>query len=104
MDSNTSALWYQCFERCYALKNLTFSGSGFINQSIDLQWSTLLTKPSIVNVMSYLSLTTSDLICRLSLEAVNRDFESSDGSNDGASSDEWNALVGAVPNWSIALV
>lgn len=104
MDTGVNALWSQCFERCVALKDLSFSGGGSINQTIDLQWSTELTKASISNVINYLATDTADLICRFSLDAVNIAFETAVGANDGTASEEWLALIESKLNWSFALV
>ena len=104
VDSGVVALWSQCFENCNSLKNLKFSGAGYIDKNIDLHWSTQLTKTSINNVVAHLSSTTSDLICGLSLAAVNAAFETSSQANDGTASAEWLALIDTKPNWSFALV
>ena len=104
MDKGIAVLWSQCFERCAALKDLTFTGSGVINQTIDLQWSSALSKASITNVINYLASDTTDLICRLSLDAVNVAFQTADGANDGTASDDWLALLESKPNWSFALI
>lgn len=104
IDKGISVLWSQCFERCTALKDLSFSGGGVINQIIDLQWSTTLTKASISNVVNYLATDTTDLICRFSLAAVNVAFETAEGANDGTASEEWLTLIESKPNWSFALI
>lgn len=104
MDKDIPVLWSQCFERCAALKDLTFSGGGSVRETIDLQWSTQLTKASITNVVNYLATDTSDLICRLSLAAVNVAFETAEGANDGTASDEWITLIESRPNWSFGLI
>lgn len=104
MDTDIPVIWSQCFEKCEALRDLTFSGPGVINYTIDLQWSTRLTKASITNVINYLASDTSDLVCRLSLAAVNIAFETSEGANNGTASEEWLNLIESKPNWSFGLI
>lgn len=103
-NSEAVVLWSQCFENCSALRNITFTGNGTIRENIDLQWSPELTKSSINNIVKYLNSSTSSKICRLSLQAVNSAFETSDGLGDGVASEGWASLIESKPNWSFALV
>lgn len=85
------------------LKNLTIEGT--IGQNgLNFQWSTQLSKDSIVSVITSLSTTTSGLSVTLSKTAVNNAFETSTGTADGSTSAEWLALIGTRSNWTISLV
>lgn len=90
------------FQGCTNLKNIVFEG--VIGQPINFQWSTLLTKESMLSIMSHLSETSSGMTLTLSKVAVNKAFETSEGANDGSTSAEWVALVATKPNWTISLV
>lgn len=62
------------FKYCLALENLTVEGT--IGQAIfNVQWSTKLNKASIASIVNALSATTTGLSVTLSLEAVNKAFE-----------------------------
>ena len=93
------------FVRCYALEEIRFSGN--ISQNIDFQYSTKLSKASLESIMNALYLdgtSTKSLTITLSATAVNKAFETSDGANDGADSDEWTALKNEKTNWTISLI
>ena len=78
---------------------------GVIGQSgLNLRWSTKLSHDSIVSIINALSATTSDLTVTLSLDAVKKAFETSEGANDGNTSVEWKALTDTKKNWTISLV
>ncbi|MBQ7799640.1 MAG: hypothetical protein IJ370_04035 [Oscillospiraceae bacterium] len=65
------------FKNCLALENLTVEGT--IGQAIfNVQWSTKLNKASIASIVNALSATTTGLSVTLSLEAVNKAFETSE--------------------------
>lgn len=84
------------------LENLTIEGT--IGQNgFNVQWSTKLTHDSIVSIINALSETTAGLSVTLSLAAVNKAFETSDGANDGSSSAEFTNLVQTKSNWTISL-
>ena len=80
------------FQACRALVNLTVEGK--FGNSIDLQWSTLLSKASITSVVNALSTTKTGLSLTLSQTAVDNAF----------TADEWNALAATRPNWTFAFV
>lgn len=91
------------FISCSALKNLTIEG--VIGQNgLDLQWSTKLSKASITSIMTALSTTTSGLSVIFSKTAVNTAFETSEGANDGSTSEEWLDLIATKSNWTISLI
>ena len=80
-----------------------FIVEGTIGQyGFDVKWSPL-DKESLTSIVNALSTTTSGLTVTLSLNAVNKAFETSDGANDGSTSAEWLALVATRENWNIAL-
>ena len=88
------------FDGATALENIEFEG--VIGQSINFAQCPKLTKASFTSVMTHLS-TTATLTATFSKSAVNRAFETSTGANDGSTSEEWLALVNAVPNATIVL-
>lgn len=90
------------FVGCRKLENLTISGK--IGKTIDLQHSSLLTKASIVSVITALSIDASAQAATFSKQAINKAFETSSGAADGATSAEWLALVATKSNWTISLV
>lgn len=121
--SNTSSLFYSChnlktikkiivsekntisnwFTYCNSLEYVTFEG--VIGQNgLDFQWSTNLSKASWMNIMSKLSPFTTGLSITGSLASVKKAFETSEGANDGDTSDAWLTLCGKRDNWTISLV
>ena len=80
------------FQSCLALVNLTVEGK--FGNSIDLQWSTLLSKDSITSVVNALSTTVSGQSVTFSQTAVDKAFNA----------EEWNALASTKPNWTFAFV
>lgn len=92
-----------CFTECKNLENITFKGT--IGQNgLNLQWSTKLTRNSIVNIISVLSSSTSGLTITLSKPAVNKAFETATGANNGSTSSQWATLIATKSNWTISLV
>lgn len=90
-----------CFKNCPDLENIIFEGP--IAGNIDFSSCTKLSHDSHVSTMGSLSDTTSGKTATFSKVAVDKAFETSEGANDGSTSQEWTALVDAKPNWSIAL-
>lgn len=91
------------FGYCHKLENIEFGGT-IRNAGLNLQWSKKLSKASIISLINALSDETSQLTVTLSLDAVKKAFETSEGANDGNTSDEWESLNRSKPYWSIALV
>ena len=91
------------FSSCGALEEVRFNGT-IGTSTLNLQWSTKLSKASIENIVSCLSTTTNGLTVTLSKTSVNKAFETSEGANDGTTSAEWLALVATRSNWTISLV
>lgn len=83
------------FANCTSLESITFTGT--IGRSIDIHWSTNLTKDSITSIFNALSSTTSGLSVTFSETALIKAFGNS-------SSEEWIALRDSKPNWTIAYV
>jgi hypothetical protein len=90
------------FTGCTNLKNVVFEGTLGQN-GLNLQWSSKLSKASIESIINALSSTTSGLSVTLSKEAVQKAFETSEGANDGNTSDEWLNLIATKNNWTITL-
>ena len=87
-------------------QNLTYirflngiSGSGF-----NLGLATKLDKGSLDNIMEQFSTETTGITATLSLAAVNKAYETSEGADNGSTSEEWLNKVAARPNWTINLV
>lgn len=91
------------FNLCTALENLHFTGV-IGKGTINLQWSSKLSKESIENVIGCLSNTTSGLTVTLSKTAVNTAFATTEGGTDGSTSEEWEDLIATKTNWTIALL
>ena len=92
------------FGNCSALETINFTDDSVIGNTISFSSSTKLSHDSIVSIINALSTTTSELKVTLSKAAVNSAFETSEGANDGASSEEWAALIATKTNWTISLV
>lgn len=84
------------FFNAIKLENIIFEG--VIGQNgFNFQWSTLLSKASIISIINCLSTTTSGLTVTLSKTAVETAFGST-------TSAEWTTLIGTRSNWTISLV
>ena len=95
------------FYNCTKLEDITFEGT--IGRNIDFQYSPLLSRVSIENIVSCLSNTETGRTLTLSLTAVNNAFETSSGAADGSTSEEWINLITPKSNsynglWTITLV
>ena len=83
---------------------VTFTEDSVIGQNgLSLKRQTQMEKSHITSVINALSTTTNNLSVELSLQAVNKAFETSEGANDGSSSVEWQTLVNTKTNWTINL-
>ena len=78
-----------------SLENLIIGGK--IGATVDIQWSTKLTKESILSIFNALSATKSGLTLTLSTTAVTNAFGSIE-------STEWINLRASKSNWTISLV
>lgn len=98
---NANMVYRSAFDNCTELQNLKFSG--VIGQSgLNFQWSTKLSKASIISVINALSTTTSGLSIILPKTAVDREFE--EGDRLGSDSQEWEEILQNHSNWTISLV
>ena len=98
---SASTKYSSTFHEASKLKSLTIGGT--IGQAgFDTKWSPL-DKESLTSIVNALSTTTNGLTVTLSLNAVKKAFETSEGANDGDTSPEWLALAATKPNWTITL-
>lgn len=82
----------QAFNACTSLENITIEGE--ICYDFDIHWSTKLSKASIVSIMNSAlegaRYNPNDgFTVTFSLDAVNKAYETSEGANDGSTSQEW---------------
>lgn len=102
------------FQGCASLISVTFEGIIGKN-GLNLQWSTNLSRDSIINVVMHLSDDTSGLSVTLSKAAVDEAFKVLPGEMDGSEvveedavigsdSQAWNNLIASRANWTINLV
>lgn len=84
------------FRYAYGLVNLIVEGV-IGRGDFSVQWSTKLSKDSIVSIINALSTETSGLTLTLSKTAVNNVFEG------GSMESEWLNLIATKPNWTISL-
>lgn len=90
------------FNSTAKIKEIRFEG--VIGTSFYIQHATALSKASFLNIFSVLSASTEGLSATFSKTAVNRAFKTSNGTNNGATSAEWEELVATKPNWTISLI
>lgn len=90
------------FLSCKELVDIEIQGKW--GKSVSAGGSTKLSKNSIYSFVNALLETATGQTLTLSKAAVNKAFETSEGANDGSTSDEWNTLIATKPNWTIALV
>ncbi len=91
---------YGILRECPELVDVVITGT--IGQgNMALHKSTKLSKNSIISVVKALSAYIGMI---LSLEAVNKAFETVEGLNDGSTSTEWLALIATKPHSTISLV
>lgn len=104
MNENTEIVDW--FTNDTGLVNLTIEGT--IGQNgFNVQWSTKLSKASILSILRALKDTGEPLYTvTLSKAAVNKAFETSPGANDGSESPEWYSVTnqGGAYWWTISLV
>lgn len=101
--SSVNTIFSGTFDGCTALETINFCSEIAVNGLI-LGASTKLSKESIESIINALSVDTSGLTITLSRAAVNKAFETSEGSNNGENSNEWiDNMVSAKYNWNIVL-
>lgn len=94
--------WEQTLYDCYKLKTLIL-GCTITKNGFSTSLCRRLSKISIENIINALSSTTSKLTVTLSKTAVDKAFETSEGTNDGSTSQEWSELEATKTNWTISL-
>ena len=94
LSDSGNTTFVDAFRQCYALESITIEG--VIGNSINLQWSTKLSKASITSIINALSATKSGQTATFSKTAVETAFGST-------TSTEWLALVATKSNWTISL-
>lgn len=92
------------FTNCTALKNISFVAET-IKVPITIP-SPVLSKESISGkegIINGLNSTVTGQTLTIPRNAVKKAFETSEGANDGDTSETWKALVASKPNWTITL-
>ena len=84
------------FSACTSLENITIEGK--IGYDFDIHWSAKLSKASIESIMDSAydggyENPNEGFTITLSLAAVNKAYETSEGANDGSTSAEWQAVL-----------
>ena len=103
LDLTLATSVVNAFRYCYALENIAFVGH--ISLSLDLQWSTKLSKTSIENIMETLEDEDyNNQTLTLSKTAVDNAFETYSGAADGSTSEAWTELLSNRLNWNVSLV
>ena len=101
--SSTMAQTFQSansFRDCTALEHIIFEGVIRTN-GFNMQWSPL-DKESLISIINAV-LESATITITLSLDAVNKAFETSEGAADGSTSAEWLALIATKPNCTVSL-
>lgn len=101
IPSNGKCAFDNAFRGMPELEEIYFEG--VIGVNVSFSASTKLKKSSIQNIIGVLSDATTSQKLTLSLTAVNTAFETSSGTADGSTSEEWLNLVATKPNWTISL-
>ena len=99
---NANVTMLNAFRNSPEIMNVEFEG--VLACDMDFSTNHKLTRASIINIFNVLSTTASGKILELSKTAINKAFETSEGANNGLTSDEWIALTATKPNWTITLV
>lgn len=102
LKTGTAGEFNNTFAGCIALENVEFEGE-IANDGLNMGWSQKLSKASILSILNALSTTSTDKTVTFSMTAVNNAFETSEGSADGSTSEEWTTIIATKPNWTIAL-
>ena len=89
------------FTNCSNLENITIDGV-IAKNGLNLQWSTKLSKASYESIRDHTTVMVPISIT-FSLKGVNKTYETSEGANDGSTSDEWVNLWKSMGNVTIAL-
>lgn len=82
-----------CFDYCTALENITIEGTIGMD-GLNLQWSTKLSKASMISIINALSTSSSGKSITISKIAKETNFEVG----------EWADFIATKPNWTINLI
>lgn len=93
----------EAFYDCPALENLIIEGT-ISQNNFNTQWSTKLSKASIVSIIWALDEKVTGKSITLSKTAVDTAFYDSNKDHDGSDSAEWEELISERDNWTINLV
>lgn len=104
--------WTKAFYRCLALEHVRFwpvyddnnARIEYIIRSIDFGDCKKLTYTSIVQILGSLSPNVSGYTVTFSLDAVNKAFETSTGTNDGSTNSGWLKISTKNQNWRVILI
>ena len=92
------------FQGCSNLVTINIEGAIGGTDPVKFQYSPKLSKASIESIIQHLSKTTERQLLTLSVDAVNKAFETTTGANDGETSDAWKELIATKSNWTISLI
>lgn len=87
----------------YCTRLVDFLITGTIGNNISFIGCHALSKDSISNIFAALSSDAVGMVLTLATYAVNNAFATATGAADGATSEEWLALVDTKSNWTISL-
>lgn len=90
------------FNKCNSLEHCIFA-CNIVKTGLDMKDCVLLDKESIVSAINCLSTETSGQSVTLSLQSVDKAFETSENANNGSTSSEWLNLINTKSNWTITL-
>ena len=100
--SETTPFASTTFASCRSLTTLNIEGT-IAKSGINLSAATELSKKSLTGVVNALSAKTTGYSITLPLAAVNKAYETTQGANNGSSSEAWQTLI-KNKNWTINLV
>lgn len=107
LKDDGSQTFSNTFRYNYGLKEIRFDG--IIGNDIDLRYSTALSLDSILSIIIALKPDATGKTLCLSKTAVNKAFETSEGANDGSTSQGWLGVISSKSNqydgtWTISLL
>ena len=104
LDLSNATAVNNMFNGCTGLEDIWFVSES-IKISLSFSSSHKLTRDCIRNILeSFLNKNVTGQTLTLSKKAVDKAFETSEGANDGSTSDEWAWLLPSASNWTISLV
>lgn len=103
LNIQEKATFQRVFHGCKGLVDLIITGT-IGGAGLDLSPCEQLSRTSIERVVGCLSTSATEISITLSVDAVNKAFETSEGAADGSTSAEWTELANTKSNWTINLV